>query len=93
MDNETISYLENLSHLSLSDDEKTRLAGDLGKILDWMARLEELDLAGVPERSHPFDDVNGFRDDEAQASWDRGLILQNAASKGDETFLAPKTVE
>ncbi|MCL2111247.1 MAG: Asp-tRNA(Asn)/Glu-tRNA(Gln) amidotransferase subunit GatC [Clostridiales bacterium] len=93
MNNDTISYLEELSHLSLSDDEKGRLAGDLGKILDGMARLEELDLADVPERSHPFDDVNGFRDDEVQASWDRELVLQNAANRNSEMFVAPKTVE
>jgi len=93
IDDKLIAYLEDLSCLTLSDDEKTRLTGDLQKILDYMARLGELDTNGVNERSHPFDDVNAFRNDEARASFDRPLILRNAPVKNDEFIIAPKTVE
>ena len=93
IDNKLISYLEDLSCLALSDDEKSSLAGDLQKILDYMARLGELDTTGVPERSHPFDNVNAFRNDNVCSSFERALILQNAPLKNDEFLLAPKTVE
>jgi aspartyl-tRNA(Asn)/glutamyl-tRNA(Gln) amidotransferase subunit C len=93
IDDKLISYLEDLSCLSLSPDEKSRLAGDLQKILDYMARLGELATDGVPERSHPFNNVNVFRDDKVRASFDRALILQNAPVKNEEMFIAPKTVE
>lgn len=93
IDDKLISYLEDLSCLTLSDGEKCRLTEDLQKILDYMARLSELDTAGVSERSHPFDNVNAFRDDEALASFDRELILKNAPVKSDEMIIAPKTVE
>lgn len=93
IDDTLITYLEGLSCLTLSDDEKVRLEGDLDKILNGMARLGELDTSGVPERSHPFDHVNVFRDDETNASFDRELILRNAPDRNDEMFIAPKTVE
>jgi aspartyl-tRNA(Asn)/glutamyl-tRNA(Gln) amidotransferase subunit C len=93
IDEKLIAYLEDLSCLTLSADEKTRLTGDLQKILDYMARLGELDTNGVLERSHPFDDVNAFRDDEVRPSFERALILQNAPAKNNEFLLAPKTVE
>jgi len=93
IDNELIAYLEDLSCLTLSDGEKSRLSADLQKILDYMARLGELDTAGVNERSHPFDDVNVFRDDEVRSSYDRELILMNAPVKNDEMIIAPKTVD
>jgi len=93
IDRKLISYLEDLSCLALSDDEKNSLTGDLQKILDYMARLGELDTTGVSERSHPFDDVNAFRDDEARSSCERALILKNAPARNDEFLLAPKTVE
>ena len=93
IDNKLIEYLEDLSCLKLSDSEKERLAGDSGKILHYMERLSELDLNGVSERSHPFDDVNAFRDDISGTSFDRELILKNAPVKNDEMFIAPKTVE
>jgi len=93
IDGKLIGYLEDLSCLTLSGDEKACLAKDLEKILNGMARLGELDTNGVPERSHPFDNVNAFRSDEAQASFDRELILKNAPCRNEEMFIAPKTVE
>jgi len=93
IDEKLINYLEDLSCLTLTAQEKLRLSGDLEKILGYMDRLGELDTNGVSERSHPFDNVNVFRDDEAKASFDRELILQNAPQRNYEMFIAPKTVE
>ena len=93
IDEKLIAYLEDLSCLTLSADEKTRLTGDLQKIVDYMARLGELNTNGVSERSHPFDNVNAFRDDVVCPSFDRALILQNAPARNDAFTIAPKTVE
>jgi len=93
IDDKLISYLEDLSCLTLSDSEKSRLRVDLQKILDYMARLGRLDTAGITERSHPFDKVNAFRDDKVRASFNREFILKNAPVKNDEMIIAPKTVE
>jgi len=90
IDEKLIGYLEDLSCLTLSNEEKQRLTGDLREILNGMARLEELNTEGVSERSHPFDNVNAFRDDEARASFDRELILKNAPARNSEMFIAPK---
>jgi aspartyl-tRNA(Asn)/glutamyl-tRNA(Gln) amidotransferase subunit C len=93
IDSNLITYLEDLSCLTLSDAEKSRLTGDLQDILHGMDKLSELDTTGVPERSHPFDDVNAFRPDEVKPSLAREAILQNAAKHNEEAFIAPKTVE
>ena len=92
IDDELISYLEDLSCLTLTDDEKERLTGDLRDILSGMARLGELDTENISERSHPFDNVNAFREDEPQDSFDRELILKNAPDRDDEMFIVPKTI-
>ncbi|MDR0294187.1 MAG: Asp-tRNA(Asn)/Glu-tRNA(Gln) amidotransferase subunit GatC [Oscillospiraceae bacterium] len=93
IDGSLIAYLEDLSCLTLSEDEKNRLTGDLEEILGGMARLGELDTGNVPERSHPFDDVNAFREDETLPPFDRELILKNAPNRRGDVFVAPKTVE
>ena len=93
VDDKLIAYLEDLSYLTFSDDEKNRIAGDLGKILNAFESLSELNTDGVVERSHPFDNVNAFREDEVRASFDRKLILKNAPGRNDEMFIAPRTVE
>ena len=93
IDEKLISYLEDLSCLTLSDEEKQRLTGELEKILNGIARLGEQNTENVPERSHPFDNVNAFRNDEIQASFDRTFILRNAPNRNDLMFIAPKTVD
>ena len=89
---ELIAYLEGLACLTLTDEEKQRLAEDLREILSGMARLGELDTGNVPERSHPFDHVNAFREDEIRPSWDRELILSNAPDRNEEMFIAPRII-
>ena len=89
IDDTLMAYLETLSCLTLSADEKQRIAGDLETILAYMERLGELDTAGVPERSLPFDKVNAWRSDEIGPSLDRNLILQNAPNTDGRMFIAP----
>lgn len=92
IDDKLISYLEDLSCLSLSDNEKIRLKSDLQKILDYIASLGKLDTSGVSGRSHPFDNVNVFREDKVCASFDRDLIIRNAPVKKDGMILAPGAI-
>ena len=93
IDEKLINYLEELSCLMLTPDEKERMAEDLENIIGLVAKLEMLDTTGVAERSHPFDNVNNFRDDEVCRSLDRQLVLKNAPQHNDEVFIAPMTVE
>ncbi|MCL2496216.1 MAG: Asp-tRNA(Asn)/Glu-tRNA(Gln) amidotransferase subunit GatC [Clostridiales bacterium] len=93
IDEKLIAYLEDLSSITLAEDEKQRFKGDLQDILTGMAKLAELDTQNVAERSHPFDNVNAFRDDIAKESLAREAILRNAPVKNSELFIAPKTVE
>ncbi|MCL2019591.1 MAG: Asp-tRNA(Asn)/Glu-tRNA(Gln) amidotransferase subunit GatC [Oscillospiraceae bacterium] len=87
-----ISYLEDLSCLNFADEEKERLSEELEKILFSMARLGELDTQNIAEQSHPFSNVNAFREDCVMPSYERELILQNAPKRDFESFIAPKTV-
>ena len=93
IDDRLIQYLEDLSCLTLSEGEKNRITDDLQKILHFFDFLSELNTDGVPECSHPFDNVNVFREDAVRPSLDRALLLRNAAVHNDEYFIAPKTVE
>lgn len=93
VDEKLINYLENLSCLTLSQDEKKRMTGDLEKIIDSMAMLEKLDTSGIDKQSRPNDFVNAFRDDEVKPSLDRELILKNAPDRNETMFCAPKIME
>jgi len=87
IDAKLIDYLEELSCLALSDFEKRRISRDLEEIIGYIDRLGELDTEGANERSHPFDNVNAFRNDESTASFDRELILKNAPERDGSMFI------
>ena len=89
---ETMEYLEILSQISLTEEEKQETAGELKKILAYMEKLEELDTDGVEPMSHVLPVQNVFREDivEREDQWE--ALLENAPQKKEGQYLVPKTV-
>jgi aspartyl-tRNA(Asn)/glutamyl-tRNA(Gln) amidotransferase subunit C len=50
---ELVSHLANLARIALSDDEIGRLTGELGHIVDSVAKVSEVATADVVATSHP----------------------------------------
>lgn len=90
---ELIDYIGELSRLELTAEEKEGAKKDLTDILNYMDKLNELDTAGVKELTHPFDERNRFRSDEAVNPDRREAMLQNAPSAKGDYFKVFKTVE
>jgi aspartyl-tRNA(Asn)/glutamyl-tRNA(Gln) amidotransferase subunit C len=55
---EEVLHVAQLAQLALSEDEIERLTDDLGKILEAVSVVSELELEDVPPTSHPLDLVN-----------------------------------
>ena len=66
---------------------------DMGRMLDYIDKLNELDTTGVEPMSHVFPVNNVFRKDVVTNGDDRDEILANAPAKKDGAFMVPKTVE
>lgn len=93
IDDKLVKYLEELSRLTLTDEEEAKAKEDLTKILDYIDTLNELDTDNVEAMSHPFSYTNNFRDDKVMPSSDREIILKNAPQQKDGCFKVPTTVE
>ena len=89
---ETMEYLEILSQISLTEEEKKQTAEELEKILDYMKKLEELDTEGIEPMSHVFPVQNVFREDVVENGDQREAMLQIAPEKKEGQYLVPKTV-
>lgn len=85
-----IKYLEGLSRLSLSDEERESL--ELNKITEYMSKLNELDTEGVDILSHSLDSYARLRDDDFEEFKDIHLIMENAPDSYENQFRVPKTV-
>ena len=87
---ETIEYVGILAKLELNDEEKERAKKDMGDMLDYIDKLNELDTSGVEPMSHVFPVNNVFREDtNGDGSKD---TLANAPVMKDGGFKVPKTI-
>ncbi len=90
---ETIDYVGILSKLELSDQEKEQAKKDMGRMLDYIDKLNGLDTSQVEPMSHVFPVHNVFREDVVTNGDVREDILENAPEQKDGQFQVPKTVE
>ena len=88
---ETIEYVGILAKLELSDAEKEQAKADMGRMLDYIDKLGELDTDGVEPMSHVFSVENVFREDVVTNGDDREQLLSNAPQEKDGMFVVPPT--
>lgn len=90
---ETIEYVGILAKLELSAEEKEQAKADMGRMLDYIDKLGELDTTGVEPLSHVFPVQNVFREDVVTNSDMREELLGNAPEQKDGMFMVPRTFE
>lgn len=89
---ETIEYVGILAKLSLSEEEKERAKKDMGEMLDYIDKLNELDTTGVEPMSHVFPVHNVFREDVVKNGDAHEDTLANAPECNGDSFVVPKTI-
>lgn len=89
---ETLEYVGILAKLELSEEEKERARKDMGEMLDYIDKLNELDTTGVEPMSHVFPVNNVFREDIVANEDGSADTLYNAPEKKDGGFKVPKTI-
>lgn len=90
---ETIEYVGILAKLDLSEAEKEDAKKDMGRMLDYIDKLNELDTTGVEPMSHVFPVQNVFREDVVTNGDQRDAVLKNAPEEYDGAFVVPRTIE
>ena len=90
---ETIDYVAILAKLELSEEEKQQAKEDMGKMLDYIDKLNQLDTTNVEPMSHVFPAENVFREDVVTNGDMREEMLSGAPGEKDGMFMAPRTFE
>ena len=88
---ETIEYVGILAKLELSDAEREQAKSDMGRMLDYIDKLGELDATDVEPLSHVFPVENVFREDVVTNGDERERILSNAPQEKEGMFVVPRT--
>jgi aspartyl-tRNA(Asn)/glutamyl-tRNA(Gln) amidotransferase subunit C len=86
---EEVEKVSLLSRLLLSDDELAKMTAQLGRILEYVEQLNELDTNDVEPLSHALDVAEVLREDRVTDSLPRQDALANAPHSDDECYLVP----
>jgi aspartyl-tRNA(Asn)/glutamyl-tRNA(Gln) amidotransferase subunit C len=81
-----VEKIAHLARLALTEEQKAQYAQQLTAVLDYAARLDELELADVPPTAHAVAQQNVMRDDEVEPSLPLEALLYNAPHHRDNQF-------
>jgi aspartyl-tRNA(Asn)/glutamyl-tRNA(Gln) amidotransferase subunit C len=95
---EEVERVAELAHLELGPGEREAMLHDLNAILDYVAELNELDMAGVAPLAQVTElaDAAGgsaLRADVVLPSLDRAVVLKQAPETDLVFFKVPKVIE
>lgn len=93
VDQAEVRRIGHLARLNLSDEEVATFAAQLSSILDYVAKLNELDVTTVEATAHPLPIRNVFADDVPHKCLTPEQALANAPDKVDGFFKVPKVLD
>jgi len=86
---EEAEHIADLARLALTDEEKERFRQQLSAVLEYAARLQELDTEAIPPTATVLPLRNVMRPDEPRPPAPREDILVNAPDAEENCFKVP----
>lgn len=90
---EEVRHVAQLARIGLSADDEVRLGEQLGRILEYTARLDELDVTDVEPMTHPFPAFQPERPDVALPGLTQDEALAQAPQPVAGGFAVPRIIE
>lgn len=87
-----VLHIAKLARLSLSEAEISLYTHQLGDILNYIQKLNELDIDDVEPMKHVLDMVNVLREDKNCSSLSREDVLENAPEHDGVYFKVPRVL-
>lgn len=87
---EEVMHVAELARLHLEEDEVPRLQEELSRIIEYVQRLSELELEGVPPTAHVAPLKNVFRSDEPGQCLAQEEAVAGAPAVEQGQFLVPR---
>ena len=87
-----IDTVARLTRIDLTAEESACYAEELGRVLEFVAVLDELDLSKIEPTRHVVPIATPLRDDTVGETLDQAAALANAPAQDGESFVVPKVV-
>ena len=93
IDAEQVRKVAKLARLELTEAEIEEFTGQLGAILEYVEKMNELDTTNVEPLAHCLPISNVFRADDVRESLGTETTLANAPQRDGPFFRVPKILE
>lgn len=90
---EDVEKVAELARLEFSQEETEKFTEQLGKILQYIEKLNELNTDKVEPTSHVLDISTPLREDAVVKMLTMEEVLQNAPESEDDFFVVPQVIE
>ncbi len=90
---EEVSKIGHLSRVHLTDEEIAKFTKTLADILQYIEKLQKLDVSSVKPTSHVLQLKNVFREDNIKPSLKQDDVMKMAAFKEKGFFKTPLVIE
>ena len=87
-----IIHIANLANLLLSEEEVRAMTEQLDGILNYIAKLNELNTTGIEPMTHAIAIQNACRPDEVKPSLAQPEALANGPGQNGEFFVVPRVI-
>ncbi|MFD2672518.1 Asp-tRNA(Asn)/Glu-tRNA(Gln) amidotransferase subunit GatC [Marinicrinis sediminis] len=88
-----VEHVAKLARLDLSEEEKIQFTEQIGAILKYAEKLNELDTEQVKATTHVMEVSNVMREDEVRESLPIDQVLKNAPDEDEGQFKVPAVLE
>jgi len=88
-----VRHVAMLARIAITPEEEAALGPQLAKILDYVRKLDELDVDGVEPTAHPHELHCPLRADVVTNTDQRDTLLAPAPATEDGLFVVPKVIE
>ena len=85
-----IYNVASLARLNINEENVMLITNQVGSILEYMDKLNEIDTSDILATSHAIEQKNAFRDDIVKPSMEINMALENAPAKEENCFIVPK---
>jgi len=93
IDQAQVRKVAKLSRLDLTEEEIEEFTGQLSALLDYVAKMNELDTTNIEPLAHCLPISNIFREDKVKESLGTEKTLANAPQRDGEFFKVPKILD
>lgn len=90
---DTVKKISSLAHIKIDDAHLNHVAQELDSIVNWVEKLNQIDVSNVQPLTGGIDMALSLREDQINDGGYPDKIVKNAPSPDEFFFTVPKVVE